>query len=62
MLLSIIAVLVVLSPIVIIHEFGHFIACRLTGIGVKELLRNFFSDVPMSQSTFIKIIVDNLFL
>lgn len=36
MLLSIIAVLVALSPIVIIHEFGHFIACRLTGIGVKE--------------------------
>ncbi len=36
MLLSIIAVIVVLSPIVIIHEFGHFIACRLTGIGVKE--------------------------
>lgn len=28
--------MVVLSPIVIIHEFGHFIACRLTGIRVKE--------------------------
>lgn len=36
MLLSVIAVLVVLSPIVIVHEFGHFIACRLTGIRVKE--------------------------
>lgn len=36
MLLSVIGVLVALSPIVIIHEFGHFIACRLTGIGVKE--------------------------
>ena len=36
MLLSIIAVLVVLSPIVIFHEFGHFLACRLTGIRVKE--------------------------
>lgn len=36
MLLSILAVLVVLSPIVIVHEFGHFLACRLTGIGVKE--------------------------
>ncbi len=36
MLLSIIAVLVVLSPIVIIHEFGHYIACRLTGIRVNE--------------------------
>jgi len=36
MLLSILGVIVALSPIVIIHEFGHFIACRLTGIGVKE--------------------------
>ncbi len=36
MLLSILAVLVVLSPIVIIHEFGHFLACRLTGIRVEE--------------------------
>ena len=36
MLLSVLGVLVALSPIVIIHEFGHFIACRLTGIGVKE--------------------------
>ena len=36
MLLSVLGVIVALSPIVIIHEFGHFIACRLTGIGVKE--------------------------
>ncbi len=36
MLLSALAVIIVLSPIVIIHEFGHFLACRLTGIGVKE--------------------------
>lgn len=36
MFLSVVGVLVALSPIVIIHEFGHFIACRLTGIGVKE--------------------------
>ena len=36
MFLSALAVLVVLSPIVIIHEFGHFLACRLTGIRVNE--------------------------
>lgn len=36
MLLSIIAVLIVLSPIVIVHEFGHYLACRLTGIRVNE--------------------------
>ena len=36
MLLSILAVLVVLSPIVIFHEFGHYLACRLTGIRVNE--------------------------
>lgn len=36
MLLSVLAVIVVLSPIVIVHEFGHYIACRLTGIRVNE--------------------------
>ena len=36
MIISILAVLVVLSPIVIVHEFGHFLACRLTGIRVNE--------------------------
>ena len=41
MLLSVLGVLVALSPIVIIHEFGHFIACRLTGIGVKEFAFGF---------------------
>lgn len=41
MLLSIIAVIVVLSPIVIVHEFGHYIACRLTGIRVNEFAFGF---------------------
>ena len=41
MLLSIIAVIVVLSPIVIIHEFGHYLACRLTGIRVQEFAFGF---------------------
>lgn len=41
MLLTIIAVIVVLSPIVIIHEFGHYIACRLTGIRVNEFAFGF---------------------
>ena len=36
MLLSIVAVLVVLSPIIIVHEFGHYLACRMTGIRVNE--------------------------
>lgn len=36
MFLSIVAILIVLSPIVIIHEFGHYLACRLTGIRVNE--------------------------
>ncbi|MCL2888708.1 MAG: M50 family metallopeptidase [Elusimicrobia bacterium] len=31
-----VAVLVVLSPIILIHEFGHYIMCRLTGIRVLE--------------------------
>lgn len=41
MLLSVLAVIVVLSPIVIIHEFGHFLACRLTGIRVHEFAFGF---------------------
>lgn len=41
MLLSIIAVIVALSPIVIVHEFGHYLACRLTGIRVKEFAFGF---------------------
>lgn len=41
MLLSIVAVLVVLSPIVIVHEFGHYLACRLTGIRVNEFAFGF---------------------
>ena len=41
MLLSIIAVVIVLSPIVIIHEFGHYIACRLTGIRVEQFAFGF---------------------
>ena len=41
MLLSVVAVLVVLSPIVIIHEFGHYLACRLTGIRVNEFAFGF---------------------
>lgn len=36
MILSVLGVLVALSPIVIIHEFGHYLACRLTGIRVNE--------------------------
>lgn len=41
MLLSIVAVLIVLSPIVIVHEFGHYLACRLTGIRVNEFAFGF---------------------
>lgn len=41
MLLSVLAVIVVLSPIVIVHEFGHYLACRLTGIRVNEFAFGF---------------------
>ncbi|MBR4592277.1 MAG: site-2 protease family protein, partial [Elusimicrobiaceae bacterium] len=41
MLLSVLAVLIVLSPIVIVHEFGHYLACRLTGIRVNEFAFGF---------------------
>src|SRR5258708_36459385 len=35
-LLAVIAFLIVLGPLVLIHEFGHFIAARLVGITVLE--------------------------
>ncbi|MGB2579183.1 regulator of sigma E protease [Elusimicrobium simillimum] len=34
--ITLIAVLVALSPIVLIHEFGHYIVCRMVGIRVYE--------------------------
>lgn len=41
MLLTAVAVLIALSPIILIHEFGHYIACRLTGIRVNEFAFGF---------------------
>lgn len=35
-LLSVIAFLIVLGPLIIIHEIGHFVACRLVGVTVLE--------------------------
>src|ERR1041385_2195002 len=35
-LLTVVAFLVVLGPLVLIHELGHFIALRLTGVTVLE--------------------------
>lgn len=35
-LLTIIAVICILSPIILIHEAGHYIACRVFGIRVEE--------------------------
>jgi regulator of sigma E protease len=34
--LAVISFIVVLGPIIIIHELGHFIACRLVGVTVLE--------------------------
>ncbi|HRE48452.1 MAG TPA: RIP metalloprotease RseP [Aggregatilineales bacterium] len=35
-ILSVIAFLIVLGPLIIIHEWGHFIACRIVGVTVLE--------------------------
>lgn len=35
-LLAVISFLIVLGPLIIIHELGHFIACRMVGITVLE--------------------------
>src|SRR5262245_66460741 len=35
-LMTVISFLIVLGPLVLIHEFGHFIAARMVGITVLE--------------------------
>jgi regulator of sigma E protease len=35
-LLAVLSFLIVLTPLILIHEWGHFIACRLTGVTVLE--------------------------
>jgi regulator of sigma E protease len=35
-LLSVLSFVIVLTPLILIHEWGHFIACRLTGVTVLE--------------------------
>ena len=52
MLLSVFAVLVVLSPIIIVHEFGHYLACRLTGIRVNEVIAADLMDVNLRIGFF----------
>ncbi|MFQ3536945.1 MAG: RIP metalloprotease RseP [Aggregatilineales bacterium] len=35
-LLAVLSFVIVLTPLILIHEWGHFIACRLTGVTVLE--------------------------
>src|SRR5687768_17402687 len=44
-LMSIIPAALVLGVLIIIHEFGHFIACRLTGVKVEKFSIGFGPEV-----------------
>lgn len=44
-LMSIIPALLVLGILIIIHEFGHFIACRLTGVKVEKFSIGFGPEI-----------------
>lgn len=44
-LISLIPTLIVLGILIIIHEFGHFIACRLTGVRVEKFSIGFGPEI-----------------
>jgi len=44
-LISIIPTLIVLGILILIHEFGHFIACRLTGVRVEKFSIGFGPEI-----------------
>lgn len=44
-LVSIIPTIVVLGILIIIHEYGHFIACRLTGVKVEKFSVGFGKEI-----------------
>lgn len=55
-LLGVIAFLVIVSILVIAHEFGHFIAARLLGVGVEE----FAIGLPFTKPLWSKILKSGL--
>lgn len=58
MLLSVVTFLVVLSILVLVHEFGHFVLARLLGIGVDE----FAIGLPLTKPLFSKKTKDGLLI
>lgn len=56
MLLSVVTFLVVLSILVLVHEFGHFILARWLKIGVEE----FAIGLPITGSLWSRVLKDGL--
>lgn len=44
-LISTVPTIIVLGVLIIIHEFGHFIACRIAGVGVEKFSVGFGPEV-----------------
>lgn len=56
MFLTIIVFLLILSILVLIHEFGHFVVGRLAGVGVEE----FALGLPFTKPIFSKKLKDGM--
>ncbi|MBP9865724.1 MAG: site-2 protease family protein, partial [Candidatus Omnitrophica bacterium] len=44
-LISLVPTLIVLGILILIHELGHFIACRLTGVRVEKFSIGFGPEI-----------------
>lgn len=47
--LSIISVVILLGVLIFVHEFGHFIAAKYSGVGVLKFSLGFGSEAHQSQ-------------
>jgi len=56
-LLSIIPTIIVLGILIIIHEFGHFMACRLTGVEVEKFSIGFGPEILHWQGKKTRYVV-----
>jgi regulator of sigma E protease len=55
-ILTLITFLLVLSVLILVHEFGHFVMARLFGVGVEE----FALGLPFTRPLWQKKLKDGL--
>lgn len=57
---SLLPALIVLGLLIIIHEFGHFLACRLTGVKVEKFSIGFGPEILNWQSKNTRYVISLL--